>query len=667
MSGTSLAHALGLLALAVACSFGCERPLEPAQRVPAQRIVLVTIDTLRADFVSAYGSTDAKTPNLDALADSGVRFAAAISPAPLTLPSHASILTGLDPPHHGVRDNTTFALPDDLATLPEALARADWATAAFLGSFILDRQHGLARGFDTYDDAMGLQGNRRVYGIPERPAARVVDAALGWLEDAPDRFFLWVHFFDPHAPWEGPESAEPQERYAAEVERSDAEVGRLVAAVRARWPGAGTLFVATSDHGESLGEHGEGTHSLGIYDATQRVPLILSGAGLPAGTVVDSVVRLVDLVPTLLALAELPPLPGLDGRDVTPLVEGTPDPGRLAYLETLAPRLGYGWSPLLGLRSADFKYVRAPRPELYDLRADPGETRNLASDRRDVAGRFDALLSERLADTRVERFGLAPGAEERRMLEELGYAVPRRRWEAEDLERVDGPDPKDMMGVRRAMQEVVAAKLEGHPERALALLESLDTDALEVTLFAAATSLELGATGKAERYARRAAELEPLSHEAQLALGHALLARDHLGLARTAFREAVRLQPELAAPRVGLGLVAERDGDPVGAARHYEDAASARVPSAEATWRLAALRIESDRAAEADALLAGVPPESLALPTAAERLARAEVAAGRPSHALERIEAARAQHPESRLLRHTERRLRRKSTETERP
>jgi len=635
--------------------------------VPAQRIVLVTIDTLRADFVSAYESANATTPNLDGLAESGVRFTAAISPAPLTLPSHASILTGLDPPHHGVRDNTTFALPDDLATLPETLARESWATAAFLGSFILDRQYGLARGFDTYDDAMGLQGSRRVYGIPERPASRVVDAALDWLEDAPDQFFLWVHFFDPHAPWEGPNSAEPYERYAAEVERTDAQIGRLVAAVRARWPGSDTLFVATSDHGESLGEHGEGTHSLGIYDATQRVPLILSGAGLPPGTVVDAVVRLVDLVPTLLALAELPPLTGLDGRDVTPLTEGAPDPGHFAYLETLAPRLAYGWSPLLGLRNADFKYVRAPRPELYDLHADPGETHNLASDRRDVAERFDALLSERLADTRVERFGLPPNAEEQRMLEELGYAVPRRRWEAADLERVDGPDPKEMMDVRRTMREVVTAKLEGRPERALRLLESLDTNSLEVALFAAATSLELDSTGKAERYARRAVELEPLSHEAQLALGLSLLARDHLGLARTAFHEAVRLQPELAAPRIGLGLVAERDGDPNGAARHYEDAASARVPSAEATWRLAALRIESNRAAEADALLAGVAPETLTLPTAAERLARAEVAAGRPDDALHRIEAARAQHPESHLLRRAGRRLRRQSTETESP
>ena len=667
MSGTSLAPALGLLALAIACTSGCERPREPAQRVPAQRIVLVTIDTLRADFVGAYTGANAETPNLDALAESGVRFTAAISPAPLTLPSHASILTGLDPPHHGVRDNMTFALPDDLATLPEALAGASWATAAFLGSFILDRQHGLARGFGTYDDTMGLQGSRRVYGIPERPASRVVDAALDWLEDAPDRFFLWVHFFDPHAPWEGPDSAAPRERYAAEVERTDAEVGRLVAAVRARWPDAGTLFVATSDHGESLEEHGEGTHSLGIYDATQRVPLILSGAGLPAGTVVDAVVRLVDLVPTLLALAELPPLPGLDGRDLTPIMEGASEPGRLAYLETLAPRLAYGWSPLLGLRSADFKYVRAPRPELYDLRADPGETRNLASDRRDLAAQFDALLSERLADTRVERFGRAPGAEERRMLEELGYAVPRRRWEAVDLERVDGPDPKDMMGVRRTMQAVVAAKLAGRPRRALALLESLDPGALEVALFAAATSLELGATGKAERHARRAAELEPLSHEAQLALGHALLARDHLGQARAAFREAARLQPELAAPWISLGLLAERAGDPAGAAGHYEHAASARATSAEATWRIAALQIESGRAAEADALLAGVAPEELSRPPAAERLARAEVAAGRPRDGLARIDAARAQHPDSRLLRRVGRRLRRQLAGEESP
>ena len=659
MSRPSLAPTLGILALAVASLAGCDRPRDRVQRVPAERIVLITIDTLRADFVSAYGSGNADTPHLDSLSETGVRFSAAISPAPLTLPTHASILTGLDPPHHGVRDNTTFALPEDLVTLPEILTRSGWATGAFVGSFILDRQHGLARGFDVYDDAMGVQGERGVYGIPERPAQRVVDAALDWLRNAPDHFFLWVHFFDPHAPWEGPASAAPRARYAGEIERTDFQVGRLVEAVRARWPEAGTLFVATSDHGESLGEHGEGTHSLGIYDATQRVPLILSGAGLPGGTVVDAVVGLADLAPTLLTLAGLPSPPELDGRDLTPLTAGEPDPGQLAYLETLAPRLAYGWSPLFGLRSSDFKYVRAPRPELYDLRNDPGELENLAQARPELAKRFDAMLSERLTNTRVERFGKTPGLEEQRMLEELGYAVPRRGWTAEDLERVDGPNPIDQMEVRETMQQVIAAKLAGEPQRALDLLEGLDTEALEIALFAASTNLELGATGKAERAARRAIELEPMSYEAHLILGHALLARDHLSRAEAAFREAGRLQPELAAPWLGLGLAAERGGDRDRAVVHYEQAASVRIPSLEPIWRLAALWIEANRAGEAEALLAQLPPDELSSPYAAERIARAEAAAGMPMDARKRIEAALADHPESRLLRRARRSLRR--------
>ncbi|MEE2677242.1 MAG: sulfatase, partial [Myxococcota bacterium] len=225
MSSPSLAPTLAILGLVLAVFVGCGRPEDPAQRVPAERIVLITIDTLRADFVSAYGEANADTPSLDSLSETGVRFSTAISPTPLTLPTHATILTGLDPPHHGVRDNTTFALPEDLVTLPEILARSGWATGAFVGSFILDRQHGLDRGFDRYDDAMGVQGERRVYGIPERSAEQVVDTALDWLQDAPDRFFLWVHFFDPHTPWEGPESAAPRARYAAEIERTDRQVG----------------------------------------------------------------------------------------------------------------------------------------------------------------------------------------------------------------------------------------------------------------------------------------------------------------------------------------------------------------------------------------------------------------------------------------------------------
>jgi len=663
VSSPSLAPTLAILGLVLAVFVGCGRPEDPVQRVPAERIVLITIDTLRADFVSAYGEANADTPSLDSLSETGVRFSTAISPTPLTLPTHATILTGLDPPHHGVRDNTTFALPEDLVTLPEILARSGWATGAFVGSFILDRQHGLDRGFDRYDDAMGVQGERRVYGIPERSAEQVVDTALDWLQDAPDRFFLWVHFFDPHTPWEGPESAAPRARYAAEIERTDRQVGRLVDAVRAKWPGPGTLFVATSDHGESLGEHGEGTHSLGIYDATQRVPLILSGVGLPGGRVVDAVAGLVDLTPTLLGLAGLPAPPGLDGRDLTPLTEGGPDPGTLAYLETLAPRLAYGWSPLFGLRSADFKYVRAPRPELYDLRNDPGELENLADARPELAERFDALLSQRLTDSRVERFGTTPGVEQQRMLEQLGYAVPRRVWEAEDLERVDGPNPIDQMEVRETMQQVIGAKLAGEPQRALQLLEGLEAEALEIALFAASTSLELGATGKAEQAARKAVALEPMSYEAHLILGHALLARDHLRRAEAAFRAAGRLQPELAGAWLGLGLSAERGGDRDRAASHYETAASVRVPSLEPTWRLAALHIEANRNAEAEALLVALPPEELTSPRAAERVARAEAAAGRPLDARRRIEAALADHPESRLLRRARRNLRRVSAE----
>lgn len=273
------------------------------RREVTERVVLVTIDTLRADRLGCYGAEGAHTPNVDTLAASGVRFETAISRVPLTLPAHASLMTALDPPQHGVRHNSIHRLADDLPTLAESLRGSGFATAAFVGALVLDRRFGLARGFDVYDDDVGRMSSPTV-GYAERIASEVVDAALGWLDSAPPRFFLWVHFYDPHllyAPPPGFAAAFASDRYAGEIAFVDHELGRLLAGIEARFGPAGRLVVVTSDHGESLGEHGERTHAYGVYDATQRVPLILSGAGWPKGQVVETPVRLVDVAPTLLA------------------------------------------------------------------------------------------------------------------------------------------------------------------------------------------------------------------------------------------------------------------------------------------------------------------------------------------------------------------------------
>jgi arylsulfatase A-like enzyme len=337
---------VALLAVVLACG----RPVE--------RIVLVSIDTLRADHLGCYGAAFAHTPRLDALAAGGVRFANAISPAPLTLPSHTTLLTGLDPPEHGVRHNGVFRLTDDVPTLAEHLREAGFATAAFVAAYVLDRQFGLDRGFDRYDDRTSQpRYGRGMLTFPERPANEVVDAALEWLASAPGRFFLWVHLYDPHAEYRPPAgfaSAFPARPYDGEIAFADFQVGRLLAALDQRFPDGRTLVVVTADHGESLGEHGEATHSHLVYDATQHVPLIVQGPGLPRGGVVEDVVALRDVAPTVLDLLGVPPLPGATGRSLAEAVRGGALEPRAAHVETLAPQLDWGWSPLLGLRTVRF-------------------------------------------------------------------------------------------------------------------------------------------------------------------------------------------------------------------------------------------------------------------------------------------------------------------------
>jgi arylsulfatase A-like enzyme len=398
------ARRLGLIAAALACGCGAE----------PRSVLLVTIDTLRADHVGAYGYAAARTPTLDRLAAAGVRFEQAVSPAPITLVSHASLLTGKIPPRHGVRDNGAYRLRDEHVTLPERLRQAGFATGAFVGAYVLDAAFGLAQGFDVYDDRMTGERSGSI-GYAERSAAAVADAASAWIRELPPEqsFFAWIHFYDPHANYTPPPgfaAAFPGRPYDGEIAYADFHLGRVLEALASRPEHAETLVVVTSDHGESLGEHGEPTHTHFVYDATQRVPLILSGPGVPRGAVVASQVRLIDVAPTVLDLLRLPPLEGTQGVSLVPVMRSGAAPPADAYVETLAPR-NMGWSPLVGLRSGGWKYIRAPRPELYELSEDPGERVNRISERSDEAARLrerlDAMLDEARRSHSTARVGSA--------------------------------------------------------------------------------------------------------------------------------------------------------------------------------------------------------------------------------------------------------------------
>jgi choline-sulfatase len=626
---------------------GCAREAEPTAASGAERFVLVTIDTLRADHVGSYGAAGATTPALDALAERGTRFETAIAPTPLTLPSHATLFTALDPPEHGVRGNGSFRLRDDLPTLAERMKAGGFATAAFVSAFVLDRRFGVARGFDHYDDRVGVQALEA--GVASRPADQTVDAALAWLAESPERFFLWLHLYDPHAPYEAPEAYQARhlgQPYDAEIAFADAELGRLLAALESRFP-SGTVVLATSDHGESLGEHGEPTHAFTVYDATQRVPLLLAGPGVPAGAVVPALVRLADVAPTLLELGGLPALGATTGRSLLPLVRSEAEAApRVAWVETLATQLDFGWSPLLGVRTPSHKYVRAPRPELYALAADPGETRNLAAEQPELARELDGLVEVRAAAAAAPRPIVDPEVSEQ--LRALGYvaggaASPGGRA----LGVVGGPDPKDE--IRRGTLTTIQAALElmvtGREADALARLDTLDATGLELELLRGEAALRAGAFDRARAAASHARALDPGHAPCLVLLARVAEAEARLADAEAAFRDALALDPGTAEAWTGLGRVAEARGDLEAARESYERASQLARVDSESLWRLAALQLESGHAEAARAALAALPQRISATPQAAARLALAERNAGRPDLAALRLESALRRHP----------------------
>ena len=369
-------------------------------RPPAKRVVIVTLDTTRADYISAYGSTHVSTPNVDALAERGALFERASTVAPLTLTAHSSLFTGLLPPHHGVRDNAADPLADELTTLAEVLQRRGFHTGAFVASAVLKASRGLARGFDVYRDGVSDDSWSRRF---RRPGEEVVADALQWLAqqgDAP--FLLWMHLYDAHAPVDPPEpyrSLYREDPYAAAVAYADAQIGVLFDALERRRLMSGTVVVIAADHGESFGEHGEDGHGLQLYEEVIRVPLIIHAPGLRP-VLVPSVASLVDVMPTVLDLVGAG-MPKTDGASLLPAMTGaTVATDRIAYSESMYPAR-FGRSPLRALRDDRFKLIDAAGPELYDLGRDPGEANSLVSERTAVLTGMSRALAQVSASTRV--------------------------------------------------------------------------------------------------------------------------------------------------------------------------------------------------------------------------------------------------------------------------
>lgn len=434
---------------------------------PVRDLLLITVDTLRADALGFTGNARSETPVLDRLARSGRVYTSAHAHNVVTLPSHANILTGRLPYEHGVRDNSSFVLDDRFPTAAGLLGDAGFATAAVVAAFPLDARYGLDRGFDLYDDRYPEGGEESQFRLTERSGEEVVDRALSWWRaHEGERRFLWIHLFEPHAPYEPPEpfaSRFDDEPYLGEVATTDAYLAPLLGPLLERTANR-PFVVMTSDHGESLGEHGEITHGLFAYEATLRVPLVLWGPGIDSGTT-DEPVRHVDLLPTLLDAADVEPPLGLPGRSLLQPVEEEAETS--TYFEALSANLNRGWAPLRGVLRDGEKLIELPIPELYDLDVDPGEQRNLYPERARRARALERLLPTE-SDWRSSR--RQPSAAERSALQSLGYlsgsARSRRDYGPED-------DPKNLVAVDRTMHRFIDLYQRGRLEEATALVRSV--------------------------------------------------------------------------------------------------------------------------------------------------------------------------------------------------
>ena len=651
-------HRLGVvLLLALVASPACRRGAAPAVP-PAERpnVLLVTIDTLRADRVGCYGHASASTPVLDALAARGVRFETAIAHVPLTGPSHASILTGLGPLGHGFRENAGFVLPAQAKSGAEDFRQAGYRTAAFVSAFPLDRRFGFDRGFETYDDHLPKGNDPRRTPYVERLADATTEAALRWLAPtagspaAPSApFFLWVHYYDPHAPYEPPGDFAARFRaapYDGEVAFADQQLGRLLRALEERGVLARTLVVAMADHGEGLGEHGEGTHGLFVYDSTLKVPFIVAGPGIGGGRVARTVARGIDVLPSLLDYAGLKPRPEIEGRSLRPAIEGREMSDAPAYAETLYPQREFGWAPLFAWRTARHKMIEAPRPELYDLEKDPGETANRAGSENarlvEMRQKLEVVLARTAPSAAAE---VDPEAAER--LRALGYVAGGGG--APVVAGAALRDPKDgqrlVPRLNRGMSVV-------RTDPAAAIRDLTAVLAEDPGLLMARRSLAVAYTS-AHQYERAIAELRRLekdgilSAEDGIVLGDNLRFAGRLDEATAVLERTARENPRFAQPWISLAEVhvkKERLAEAAAAYEHVLQMAPDHVEALRGLGDLALLRQQADEASRRYARILEIEPADAG---AMVKLGVVRMRTGRPDEAIALFRRAIAREPEN--------------------
>lgn len=445
----------------------------PAPQRQKMNCLIITIDTLRADRLSSFGATSVSTPGIDRMAAEGIRFIRCFAHTTTTLPSHANIFLGVLPPYHGVHDNANFVVPEGLPTMAEVFQQSGYETAAVVGAYPLDRRFGLNRGFSLYDDDYGTQDFSRPVFV-ERPASEVVDRALGWLKTASAPWFLWVHVFDPRYPYLPPEPFRSDflgNPYDGEVAYVDRELDRLFSFLRQNNLLEMTVIILTSDHGESLGEHGEKTHGYLAYNSTLHVPLIIRTPGFKGGRSESAVVSHVDIFPTVCELVGLKTPPGLQGRSLLPALKGKKLSARPVYFESLYPYYSRGWAPIVGYIDYPLKFIDSPVPELYHLEKDFKELDNLAPGR-DLKLERQLLSSLSRAAARPEAAAarVSPSKESLDRLRSLGYlggaATVGRDFKPSD-------DVKNFMPYENRAEEAMSLfHQKGRVQEAVSLLQA---------------------------------------------------------------------------------------------------------------------------------------------------------------------------------------------------
>src|SRR6266852_2027847 len=564
----------------------------------APNVVVVTIDTLRADHLGCYGYKQISTPNIDALAADGARFERAYTVVPVTLPSHTVMFTGTYPMLSGMHDFGGNKLSPQQPTLASVLKQSGYVTGAVIGAAVLDSRFGLNQGFDFYYDHFDFSRLEEAnLDEMERPGNVVADLALDWLgKNSQKKFFLWMHLYDPHFPYRPPEPYSREyasQPYDGEIAFADEQVGRLLRFLKDKGLYQNTVIVLTGDHGESLGEHGEKTHGFFIYNVTMHVPLIIHLPGKPATQTVADPVSLVDLMPTVLAATGLDIPSQVQGRSLLSALRGEKiDRDRTLYGETFLPRLHFNWSELRGAENAKYHFIDAPRPELYDLTKDPGELRNLFPEKKAVAEEMRAKLAGLIREYSAgkelaEKTGLDPALMER--LKSLGYAGFSGGGDPTITNR-DLPDPKDRIATYELISDAIADSQHGrYPESIEKLNAAIKTEPQSVSahylqglnyyrskMFTEAVdelqktvqlspdySLAIFNLGMAQAHAgqidpaiatlQRALQLDSSNFEAAYNLGVAFIQKKELQPAAEAFQRSIAINPDLARSHHALG------------------------------------------------------------------------------------------------------------------